>query len=427
MRNLMAAVLLLVLAVACGGEGTSVIVEADSTGWESLANVGIMHLPVGDSVVTNTDTDLYDRPNGNDIGDIVAGVPGLVTRSKDGWAEVDFSNGQSGVVIEAHLSEWPGGGGGEPLALFSWSTNDLEVTFTDESVDEGIIETWLWEFGDAGLSGMQHPVHTYAAAGTYTVTLTVTDDDGLQDTHSIGIPVTETPPPCEEDCGGLADGLLHNGMSNTRQTTRGIEAIALDPSEPNHAAAAEISAIYQKPRRKGQNGHGSICTWAGTAGSGNQSLFLQNDFLDGLDQFPNPSLVLFEIAVGRRDPSAIEDLKQCGRDAIANLRSWGYDGPVAVYGMLQFEYEGASCSQSTIPTLQLHAATIAATLVSEGLAIEGPDPVVVTNPSHIYSDGCHYDPYFSGTWFDPANYPAGSGVRFAGNHIIEWLEANYSL
>jgi PKD repeat protein len=38
--------------------------------------------------------------------------------------------------------------------------------------------SWYWEFGDTTTSTEQNPTHTYAATGTYTVTLSVTDGSG---------------------------------------------------------------------------------------------------------------------------------------------------------------------------------------------------------------------------------------------------------
>jgi|Deesub1362A_J573_1020465.scaffolds.fasta_scaffold01023_9 PKD repeat protein len=72
-----------------------------------------------------------------------------------------------------------------PTADFSYSVNDLNVTFTDESTDpDGTIVNWTWNFGDGSISYEQNPTHRYADYGNYTVTLTVTDDDGATDSVS---------------------------------------------------------------------------------------------------------------------------------------------------------------------------------------------------------------------------------------------------
>ncbi|MCX6654140.1 MAG: PKD domain-containing protein, partial [Candidatus Bathyarchaeota archaeon] len=54
---------------------------------------------------------------------------------------------------------------------------------------DGTIASWAWTFGDTGTSTSQSPSHTYAAAGTYTVRLTVTDDDGATNyvEHSVTV------------------------------------------------------------------------------------------------------------------------------------------------------------------------------------------------------------------------------------------------
>ena len=55
---------------------------------------------------------------------------------------------------------------------------------------------WEWRFGDGATSSEREPTHQYAAGGTYTATLTVTDDDGAKDDASEQVTATapSTPP-----------------------------------------------------------------------------------------------------------------------------------------------------------------------------------------------------------------------------------------
>lgn len=71
-----------------------------------------------------------------------------------------------------------------PAAAFNFANGctDVPVAFTDAStIAAGSITDWSWDFGDGGTSAAQNPVHPYAQAGTYTVTLTVTSDQGCID------------------------------------------------------------------------------------------------------------------------------------------------------------------------------------------------------------------------------------------------------
>ena len=70
-----------------------------------------------------------------------------------------------------------------PVAAFRFepatATVEQVVKFTDESTDDGALTAWQWEFGDGATSQGQNPEHRYAAKGTYTTKLTVTDNGGL--------------------------------------------------------------------------------------------------------------------------------------------------------------------------------------------------------------------------------------------------------
>src|SRR6185436_622618 len=83
-----------------------------------------------------------------------------------------------------------------PVAAFTNSCTDLACSFSDGSTDpDGTIASRSWMFGDGGTSSATNPTHTYAAAGTYTVALTVTDNGGLTNSTSRSVTVTVPPPP----------------------------------------------------------------------------------------------------------------------------------------------------------------------------------------------------------------------------------------
>ncbi|MCG2826214.1 MAG: right-handed parallel beta-helix repeat-containing protein [Thermoplasmatales archaeon] len=70
------------------------------------------------------------------------------------------------------------------------TTADI-IQFTDTSTDsDGSVSSWYWEFGDSETSTEQNPTHQYSSPDTYTVKLTVIDNDGASDSYSIDITVT---------------------------------------------------------------------------------------------------------------------------------------------------------------------------------------------------------------------------------------------
>ena len=89
-----------------------------------------------------------------------------------------------------------GSGGGEaPVANFTANVTEgnapLAVTFNDTSA--GSVTTWLWNFGDGNTSTEQNPIHTYAAEGTYTVTLNASNAYGYNVSAPVTITVLEPP------------------------------------------------------------------------------------------------------------------------------------------------------------------------------------------------------------------------------------------
>ena len=81
-----------------------------------------------------------------------------------------------------------------PTAEFSFTSNNLTAAFTDLSTDsDGSITARSWDFGDGSTSSSAYPSHTYTAAGSYTVSLSVTDNGGLNNSISHIVTVTEAP------------------------------------------------------------------------------------------------------------------------------------------------------------------------------------------------------------------------------------------
>ena len=89
-----------------------------------------------------------------------------------------------------------------PVANFTSSCSGLSCTFTDGSTDDGSVTAWSWDFGDnSGSSATQNPSYAYAAGGSYEVTLTVTDNNGVTGTIKHTVTVTAPPPPNQPPVG----------------------------------------------------------------------------------------------------------------------------------------------------------------------------------------------------------------------------------
>lgn len=85
-----------------------------------------------------------------------------------------------------------------PTASFTTKVADLGVSVdgTASTDADGTVASWAWDFGDGTASatgGTQS--HTYAAAGSYTVKLTVTDNGGATNSASKSVTVSAAAPP----------------------------------------------------------------------------------------------------------------------------------------------------------------------------------------------------------------------------------------
>ena len=90
-----------------------------------------------------------------------------------------------------------------PTASFTYSCTDRVCSFNASGSSDpgGSISSYAWNFGDETTASGVTTSHTYAAGGTYSVILTVTDDGGLTDSDSQEVTVTEP---------GDGDGATYN-------------------------------------------------------------------------------------------------------------------------------------------------------------------------------------------------------------------------
>jgi PKD repeat protein len=118
------------------------------------------------------------------------------------WPQV--SNHFGGVVPDGD-NDIPGGNL-PPTASFTSSCTELTCVFdaSASSDSDGAISSYSWDFGDSATATGVNPTHSFAANGSYNVTLTVTDNDNAAASNTNAITVND---------GTTGDNELVNGVT----------------------------------------------------------------------------------------------------------------------------------------------------------------------------------------------------------------------
>ena len=123
-----------------------------------------------------------------------------------------------------------------PTAAFTelpetaYVTDPITFDATESYDSDGTIVSYLWNFGDGTTATGVTATHTYANSGAYTVTLTVTDDDGATDSATATKTIMNTPPVAL--------------FTQTTQTVNIDEAISFDASESYDADGTIVNYLW---------------------------------------------------------------------------------------------------------------------------------------------------------------------------------------
>jgi PKD repeat protein len=125
------------------------------------------------------------RNNGKDFTLVFTG-----TGSNDSWNTVN------GSFILGDSPLHPANQPPQAEANGPYSTKvgeNISFSSSGSSDPDGLIVSYHWDFGDGNTSNQANPIHSYSQEGIYTVTLTVTDEQGDQATDTTQVIITNIP------------------------------------------------------------------------------------------------------------------------------------------------------------------------------------------------------------------------------------------
>ncbi len=205
------------VSVEGSNSDTSVVIDFNTAGCRSLGNANI--LPVGVitaathgetdksinfSGISSTDADgsivsyLWDFGDGSTMN-TQSQTTHVYQTAGDYVVSLTVTDNHGGAHIATHNIVINDPVNSAPIAIangpYAGKTSDNILFNSDGSNDsDGTIEKYEWDFGDGtAVVNQAKPTHSYQTAGSYTATLTVTDNGGLTHTSEAQVEITQTP------------------------------------------------------------------------------------------------------------------------------------------------------------------------------------------------------------------------------------------
>ena len=282
---------------------------------------------------------------------------------------------------------------------------------TASSDADGTIVTYAWDFGDGGVASGPSPSHTYSVDGGFTVTLTVTDNDGLTGVDSTSAAINpaggNTPPVAQANgpYSGTEGGAVAFSSAGSLDPDGSIVTYAWDFGDGNTSATANPSHTFV------------------AAGTYNVSLTVTDD---AGDSTTDATTATIEAIVVNSPPTADANGPYTGyvgdtivfdgsassdADGAIVRYDWDFgDGTMAADAGPAPTHVYAATGQYTVALTvtddagDTGSASSTATITERAAATDGETQY------NSYCASCHGDP-----WIEPAVDPALAGVhRVAG-------------
>ncbi len=203
---------------APGQEGGGTAAESGDVTWVHRVYAGTEWATVGASFSQSASTTRQIDGTGaytfSSSQDMVADVQGWLDSPSDnyGWTVV-MPSPSTGSAKRFNSRENGGDSSSRPRLIVTYElgleapTADFnfspssprageQVSFSDQST--GFPTAWLWDFGDGGSSDEQSPTHVFATSGTFTVSLTASNDNGSDQTSAVITVLPEDEPDLTE-------------------------------------------------------------------------------------------------------------------------------------------------------------------------------------------------------------------------------------